>query len=345
MPRRRQSHSPRPRPALRRGAAATAATAVAAVCAALAAPSAHSTPDPTPAPARATVVAPPRVAPYIDITMSKPSLVQAARATGQKKYVLAFALGSSGGCDPKWGGTVAIDDARIKNDVAALKALGGDVVVATGGAIGPYLEHTCSSATALKNAYKKVLDTVGSNHLDVDVEASIPQDMVNRALAQLQAERGTSVSYTLRVQGQDYGLDPYSLQVLQSAKARGVQVTVNPMLMNFGYSGNWGDAMVSAARATVGQLRTVWTGKSDAQLYRMLGVTPMIGRNDSGMTTTQADARKVLSFAKANHIASIGLWSAGRDNGGCPGGGVSPTCSGISQSNWEFTNILKGYTG
>jgi len=33
-----------------------------------------------------------------------------------------------------------------------------------------------------------------------------------------------------------------------------------------------------------------------------------------------------------------------RDNGGCPNQGfASPTCSGISQANWAFSNILKPF--
>ncbi|NUW46765.1 carbohydrate binding domain-containing protein [Nonomuraea rhodomycinica] len=286
-----------------------------------------------------------RYAPYIDITMTTPSLAGAASATGVKNYTLAFVLGSSTGCDPAWGGTLPLADARIIGDVKALQAQGGQVIVASGGAMGPYLEHTCGTSAALLAAYKKVLDTVGTNHLDVDVEASIDVAKVNTALRQLQAERGTTVSYTLRVQGQDYGVDPFSLQILQDAAARGLEVTVNPMLMNFGYTGSWGDAMISAAQATLAQMRTVWPSRSDAQIRRMLGVTPMIGRNDTGMTTTQADARKLRDWADANHIGFVGFWSAGRDNGGCPGGGVSPTCSGIAQSAYEFTGIFKGFTG
>ena len=223
--------------------------------------------------------------------------------------------------------------------------MGGDVIIATGGALGPYLEHVCGSASALAGAYRKVLDATGSNHLDVDVEASIPADTVNQALATVQRERGTSVSYTLRVQGQDYGVDPFSVQILQSAARHGVNVVVNPMLMNFGYSGDWGDAMIAAANATLRQMKGVWPGKSDAELKAMLGVTPMIGRNDTGMVTTQAHARKLLSFAQSNRIGFIGFWSVGRDNGRCSGGGVSPTCSGIGQSDYEFTNIFKSYAG
>ncbi|WP_186762801.1 glycoside hydrolase family 18 protein [Lentzea tibetensis] len=92
-------------------------------------------------------------------------------------------------------------------------------------------------------------------------------------------------------------------------------------------------------------MRQIWPTLSDAQLKARLGLTPMIGKNDTGMTTTQSDARKVLAYAQANHVNRIGFWSVGRDNGGCPTGQVSPSCSGISQANWEFTNIFKSFTG
>jgi hypothetical protein len=284
-------------------------------------------------------------APYIDITMAAPALKDVAAATGQKHFTLAFALADSTGCNPSWGGTVPVNDSRVIGEVNDLRSAGGDVIVATGGAVSPYLENTCGSSAALLAAYKKALDAVGSNHLDVDVEASIPVAQVNTALKQLQSERGTAITYTLRVQGQDYGVDPFSVQILQDVASRGLNVTVNPMLMDFGYSGNWGDALVSAANATLNQMKQIWTSKSDAELKRMLGLTPMIGKNDTGPTTTQAVARQLLSYAQSNHVGFLGFWSVGRDNGGCPNGGVSPTCSGISQSSYEFTNIFKAFTG
>lgn len=286
-----------------------------------------------------------RFSPYIDITMATPTLKDVANATGQKHFTLAFALADSTGCNPSWGGTVPLNDSRVIGSVNDLKGVGGDVTVATGGAAGPYLENTCGSTAALLAAYEKALDAVGSNRLDVDVEATIPVATVNAALKQLQTARGTAITYTLRVQGQDYGVDPFSVQILQDAASRGLNVTVNPMLMDFGYSGDWGNALISAANATLGQLKQVWPSKSDADLKGMLGLTPMIGKNDTGPTTTQAIARQVLSYAQSNHVGYIGFWSVGRDNGGCPNGSVSPTCSGISQSTYEFTNIFKGFTG
>jgi chitinase len=286
-----------------------------------------------------------RFSPYFDITMASPALRDVANATGQKHFTLAFALADSTGCNPSWGGTIPLNDSRVIGEVGDLKSVGGDVTVATGGAAGPYLENTCGSTATLLAAYEKALDAVGSNRLDVDVEASIPVAQVNAALKQLQTDRGTAITYTLRVQGQDYGVDPFSVQILQDAASRGLNVTVNPMLMDFGYTGDWGSALISAANATLGQMRQIWPGKSDADLKRMLGLTPMIGKNDTGPTTTQTVAQQVLSYAQSNHVGYIGFWSVGRDNGGCPNGTVSPTCSGISQSTYEFTNIFKVFTG
>lgn len=296
-------------------------------------------------PAQAAV-APPESAPYLDITATTPSLVDLANATGQKTFTLAFALADSTGCNPSWGGTIPLDDSRIIGDIKAFEAQGGQVIVATGGAAGPYLENSCTDAGSLTAAYEKVLDATGANSLDVDVETTIPQDTVNEALKTVQSQRGTTVSYTLRVQGDDYGVDPYSVQVLQSAAAHGLDVLVNPMTMEFGTSrADWGDAVIAAAEATLGQMKQVWPSMSDADLHRHLGVTPMIGRNYNGKEFVQDDANQLVSWATTNHIGRLAFWSAGRDNGSCPGGGVSPTCSSISQSQYEFTNIFKGFTG
>jgi chitinase len=294
----------------------------------------------------APAVAAPTAAPYIDITMPQPSLVDVANATGQKVFTLAFVLADSTGCNPSWGGTIPLDDPRILNDIRALRAMGGEVIVATGGAAGPYLEYTCGSVDALAAAYRRILDVTGANQLDVDVEATIPQDTVNQALARVQAERGTAVSYTMRVLGDDYGMDPYSVQVLQSAAAHGVDVLVNPMTMEFGSSRpDWGDAVIAAAEASLGQLRQIWPGMSDADLRRHLGVTPMIGRNFNGKVFQLEDAHQLVAWANANHIGRLAFWSAGRDNGSCPGGGVSPTCSSIAQGDLEFTSIFHGFQG
>src|SRR2546421_1615084 len=290
----------------------------------------------------------PRSWPYIDITMSTPAMADVARATGQKFFTLAFVLGGSGGCVPTWGGTIDLTDARISKQISDLRALGGDVAVSFGGAQGPYLQQTCPSQSAQVGAIEKVIDTFHVKRIDFDIEASVPIDTMNKAIAQVQRERaGTVVSYTLEVQSEDFGLTPsLGTDVLNNARSNGVDVgIVNPMTMDFGSSHEWGDAVINAAQATLNQMAQIWPEKSSATLHRMLGVTPMIGRNDTGPIFSLADGQKLVNWANTNHIGSLGFWSVGRDNGGCPGGGGSPTCSSISQSQYQFTGIFGGFTG
>jgi len=279
--------------------------------------------------------------------MATPTLAQIEQATGQKTFTLAFILGDSSACDPSWGGTISLTDPRILGEINALRALGGDVAVSFGGAQGPYLETTCTSSSQLTAAYEKVIDTLKITHIDFDIEAATNTDMVNTAIAQVQRDRpGTVVSYTLEVQAATYGLTPIlGVQVLQNAVSHGVQVgIVNPMTMDFAPDGDWGTSVLEAAQSTEGQMAGIWPNLSSSQLYAMLGVTPMIGDNDTGPVFTIADGQQLLSWAQSHHIGRLAFWSEGRDNGNCSGG-VSPTCSGISQSMYQFTSIFHGFTG
>jgi hypothetical protein len=290
----------------------------------------------------------PRSWPYIDITMSTPAMADVARATGQKFFTLAFVIGNSQGCVPSWGGTIDLHDARITQQIADLRALGGDVAVSFGGALGPYIQQVCASQAAQVGAIETVIDAFHLKRIDFDIEASVPIDTMNKAIAQVQRERaGTVVSYTLMVQSDDFGLTPaLGVDLLNNAKANGVNVgIVNPMTMDFGSSREWGDAVIAASQATLGQMAQIWPEKDSATLHRMLGVTPMIGRNDTGPIFSLADGQKLVGWANTNHIGSLGFWSVGRDNGGCPGGPVSPTCSSIQQSQYQFTSIFGGFTG
>lgn len=281
-------------------------------------------------------------APYLYLNAPRPTLAEVADETGHRDFVLAFVLAGPGRCNPSWNGVMSVDDPSITSEVAELDENGGNVIVASGGASGPYVENACSSADGLTAAYEQALDAVGSNHLDVDVEADIPVDMVNEALATLQRDRGTTVTYTLKVQDAEQGLTSAAVELLQNAADHGLDVTVNAMVMNFGYTGNWGEAMVQAAESTVVQMREIWPEESSAELRGRLGITLMIGRNDSGMVTNLDDARLLADFARSGGIAYVGFWSVARDNGSCPGmEEVVNVCSGISQHPYEFMGIFK----
>ena len=122
---------------------------------------------------------------------------------------LAFSLGGiKGGCEPTWAGQFAIERQTVIDEIKAYRALGGVVIVSTGGAAGPYLENSCHSSKELANAYRKVLSITGSTHLDIDIEATVPSDLMNEALVTLQKENpDLTVSFTLGVMGDDYGVN------------------------------------------------------------------------------------------------------------------------------------------
>ena len=101
--------------------------------------------------------------------MSENYLVDLHTKTGLTAVTLAFALGGSSGCEPTWGGQSPIEDAKIMGSIRAFQKVGGKIIVGTGGAMGPYLEASCSSPDSLARAYRKIFDVVGTKHLDIDI--------------------------------------------------------------------------------------------------------------------------------------------------------------------------------
>ncbi|MGP3983044.1 discoidin domain-containing protein [Streptomyces sp. KR80] len=296
-------------------------------------------------------------APYVDTSFGL-NLADYARETGQKYVTLAF-YNSGGGCQGVW----PTNDDGLLNNVKGLRGEGGDVVVATGGWNANDLARRCTDAQSLANVYQTMLDRYGVDHLDIDPEAgdvynNLERPLVDRRSAALKILQDNfrakgktlTVSFTLAV-NPDNGFNADNLYVLESAKAHGVEIgLVNPMTMDY-YDGVSGDQMgarsIKALQAVFGQVKNLLPGKTDAEYWKLIGATPMIGQNDNRSEVfTLDDARKVVDFARTNHLGRLHFWSIGRDNGGCPGQKeASPTCSGISQQRYEFTGIFKQFTG
>jgi chitinase len=262
--------------------------------------------------------------------------------TGLKHVVLSFVLAKGGACEPAWGGTEAMDS--LKGSIESFRAAGGSVTAATGGAEGAYLENVCANPTDLAAAYTKILDATGTNLLDVDIEQNVQIDKVIGALGLLQRDRGTDITLTLPTELE--GLGPGQLNLVKKAAATKLAVTVNIMDMNLDAGGDFGKAMVRAAQTVLTQLRKVYPNDTKAEQYRRLGITMMIGRNDTGPITRLADSRTVLEFAKTNGVGRLGIWSLARDFGTCSGQReAQPDCSGIAQQDYDFTRQLAAFTG
>jgi chitinase len=289
-----------------------------------------------------------RVAPYVDLTTPPlPDLGALAAESGQRDVVLAFVLAGAT-CSPTWGGTTPVDDPAVLRSVAALKARGGTPTVSSGGAVGTYLETRCPDARSLATAYGKALDAVGTDHLDVDVETdtgrAVSVTRIADALALLQRERGTRVTLTVQVQDAATGMTPTARDLVRTVSDRGVAARINLMVMNFPAGGDWSAAMLGAAAASTRTLTAMWPGSDPADVAARVGVTLMLGRNDTDATTTVADAQAVVAGASRAGYGFVGEWSLLRDNGSCAGTDEEQDdCSGIDQSDWAFTHALQRF--
>ncbi|WP_269859301.1 glycoside hydrolase family 18 protein [Streptomyces sp. RPT161] len=292
--------------------------------------------------------------PYVDTSLYPAyDLVAAEKATGVKQFNLAF-ITDGGSCTPKWGGVTDLGGDATANQIGALRAAGGDVRVSFGGANGNELATTCSSASALAGAYGKVVDQYKLTKVDFDVEGgALANTAANtqraQAIAQLQKSHpGLEVSFTLPAM--PTGLTQDGINLLSNAKSNGVDINaVNIMAMDYGssFSGDMGQYAIDGATATQAQVKSV-LGISDADAWKKIAVTPMIGVNDvSAETFTVADATKLADFAKSKNLAWLSMWSATRDKQ-CAGGAknyADATCSSITQDPNAFAKAFSAYGG
>ncbi|MET7323834.1 chitinase [Streptomyces sp. NPDC005549] len=281
-------------------------------------------------------------APYVSATTASATDTAGSPAA----YNLAFVISSGDDCVPRWNGVQDVDDASVASRVEQLKDSGATVRVSFGGASGTELASACDRASALAAAYGAALDAAGSTRADFDIEGDELTDagsvaLRSEAIALLQEQRGDlEVSFTLPVMPS--GLDTDGLALLASANDHGVQVSaVNLMTMNYGesFTDDMGDYALASAKAAHTQLRKVF-GTSDAEAWRGMALTSMLGANDvAGETFTLADAAEVRAFAEEKGIAWVSMWAAFRDRqcgADASATDALTTCSGVEQETGAF---------
>jgi hypothetical protein len=297
-------------------------------------------------------------APYFE-TWTTDGLTRTAQQSGARYFTLAFLeTPSKTSCSLAWNGSKSdpVTNNRYVEDIASLRALGGDVIPSFGGWSadqgGTEIADSCKNVNTIAAAYEDVITRYDVTRLDMDVEGrSLNRadgiDRRNKALRLVEdwaaaQRRPFQVSYTLPTSAS--GLEPSGLAVLQNAFSNGTRVDV-VNIMAFDYydrvTSDMGTAAVDAATETAAQLGSIG-------LNARIGITLMPGLDDypkKTEKTTVAHARQVLSYAQANGIDTLSIWAIQRDNGGCPGVTGSNGCSGIVQNTWDFTRVLQPFTG
>jgi len=289
-------------------------------------------------------------APYVDMTLWPTFELTSNLPNVGKYYTLAFIV-DGGSCTASWGGYYTLAQDFPDAQIASTRAAGGDVIVSFGGEAGSELALGCSSVTALEAQYDAVVNQYNLSRIDFDVEGAAEADSNsikrrNSAIALLQAAHpNLQVSYTLPVL--PTGLTQDGINLISDAIAKGVNIaTVNVMAMDYGGPDTqMGQDAINAGLATASQLGALpgYSAMSEAQLNAMIGVTPLIGINDINSEVFQlSDAQLLLSYAQNNGWGLLSFWSAARDNQ-CPQpvNSSQNTCSGVTQTPWEFSGILK----
>jgi hypothetical protein len=275
-----------------------------------------------------------------------PVLTDLASGGNLKGFTLAFITAS--GCKAMWFNAFDPRQAWGKDQIDAIRGRGGDVKISFGGATGIELAQACTSVSALQAEYQAVVTAYRLKYIDLDIEGSAtaePASVARRsqALAALQrANSGLRVSFTLPVLPE--GLTADGLNVVRSARDAGVNVDiVNVMAMDYYRNVDYGDAAVQAANSLFGQLKSLYPGRTDAQIWRMVGVTPMLGQNDDGRIYDKADASQLVNFARGRHLGVLAFWEVTRDRNACTG--ALFRCTNIPQAPYDFSRIFAGYTG
>jgi chitinase len=305
-------------------------------------------------------------APYVDVTLTPTYQFQSTAANPARQSVLGFVVAAgSSDCTPSWGGAYSLAAASqqlaVGARIAQLQQEGEQAIVSFGGQANTSLDVACTSATALASAYQSVISAYHLTTIDLDVEGAA---LNNTAAAEHRAEAIASLQRSdpklkvwLTLPVEQSGMQDNALSVISTMLRYHVSLAgINVMTMDF--TGGAGTSMAQAAEAalnaTHGQLATLFPEYgiqlTAQQIWQRLGATVMIGQNDiQGENFTTGDASALVSFAQANHLGRISMWSINRDSqcgSSFPETGVlSNTCSGTAQSSLQFAGIFGALAG
>jgi len=273
-------------------------------------------------------------------------------ASGVKAVVLAFLVPQSNACNLAWGGVNGalpddtLGSTSIGTEVSSLQSKGITVIISQGGAGGQDGSAYCSTVAETQALYQSVINQYHVTWLDFDLENPQTSGQPSRraqALAALQkANPGLIISYTLPLGSGGLDSGDNGTTDLADAKSAGLNLQiVNGMAMDFGGTNENQPALSEeGAAALKSQIQS-------AGLTSAVGLTFLPGTSDDSPPQyfTLANATTMLNFAQANsYITMLSFWELNRDNGGCPGSTVDEdNCSGVTQSNYEFSSIFSAF--
>jgi chitinase len=290
--------------------------------------------------------------PYADLTLNvhwdshyqdlEPiDLTEISRASGINSYHLAF-ITDAGVCNPAWGGQSSYSTSAGWGSHLTDKLRANNInhIISFGGASGNDLSKACDT-TQLAKVYEQVITTYQPQGLDFDIENDTANvTTVMHALQQIQKNHpNLTISFTLPVMPE--GLTSSGQDIVKQAKTANLIYSVNIMAMDYGpaYANDMGQYAIQAATNLWTFLQSLYPQQSDAALWQMVEVTPMIGVNDVSIEQfSLANVDTLRNFARQKNMGGLSLWSVNRDYS-CADSWTNPICSGnnLQTAAYEFS--------
>ena len=311
-------------------------------------------------------------APFVDATLYPViKLADIAKETKQLRFVLGFVVAATATqCKATWGTYYSLETGpdswdsgasyTLYDQIAAVRAKGGDVMVSFGGASSVPLHVACTEVTALTAQYQAVIDKLSLRRIDFDVEGTWVIDTKantrnSQAIAAVQAAakgKGKPIGVWFTLPVLPNGLTAEGVAIVDDALSNGVDIGgVNIMAMDYGDgaapnpAGKMGTFAIDAAKATHAQLTTLWQKHKVAIPadggWSRVGVTPMIGLNDLKTELfSLTDAKQLAGFAVQQGLGLLSMWSLNRDHPCADNSNVQLKCSSSPDQTTEFAFTL-----
>lgn len=266
------------------------------------------------------------IAPYTDTTLWPTFNI--AEVPFVKNFCLGFVVADKDK-DPSWGGYYKVDSNFYSDIISKTRKKGKDVICSFGGAAGRELALEIKDTDKLVKAYSSVIDKYNFEYVDFDIEGGALLDHKaslrrGNAIKKL-LEIYPSLHVSLTVPVATYGLNDDTLKLISVTPHK----LLNIMTMDFGNEKDMYKAVVSAIEATRKQ--------SD----KSIGVTVMIGKNDTPEIFTLEDAKKLKAYVKSKAwIKRLSFWAIERDQGKYDD--LLSKSSKIDQKPYEFSKIFIG---
>jgi len=304
---------------------------------------------------------------YVDVTATPTFDFGSPTTKAGRNVLLSFIVSAPHGpCTPTWGSAFTLNQASASLDldrkIARLEQRGGGIAVSFGGRMHDELATTCTDVDKLAAAYANVIDRYDISTIDLDVEGTKLSDRAAGqrradAIRKLQLDRkasGKSLAIWLTLPVSPNGLTENGRAAVDEMLRTGVDLAgINAMTMDYGSSRADGQSMLEATTvaltATQRELKILYsrasTELSSATVWSKLGATPMIGQNDVPDEVFGLDAAEGLNeFVRSHGIGRVSMWSLNRDITCGPNYSdvkhVSAACSGVSQGDREFADLL-----